>query len=171
MLQTLCFSLILVCSFYYSYYIVCCCIVRRSLLHISLLLFGCVFNVCSVTALRLLPTVTRLTAYRRLYICMYVVFCFVCWLVCLCVCLFFLFSLRVCVCMCMCVYVWCEALFLVENLQATQSTGLDTLPCTWLVETIISSIDNHTSNLFVRVCFRQILVEQKIRDMMTRFGS
>ena len=42
---------------------------------------------------------------------------------------------------------------------------------TWLVETIALFVSsNRTSNLFVTGRFRKILVEKKIRDMVTRFG-
>ena len=43
---------------------------------------------------------------------------------------------------------------------------------TWLVETITLFVSSHrTRNLFVTGVGRRILVEKKIRDMMTRFGS
>ena len=42
---------------------------------------------------------------------------------------------------------------------------------TWLVETITLFVSsNRTSNLFVTGVGRRILVEKKIRDMVTRFG-
>ena len=41
----------------------------------------------------------------------------------------------------------------------------------WVVETIlVFASRDRTSNLFVRLCVRNILVEEQIRDMMTRFG-
>ena len=43
---------------------------------------------------------------------------------------------------------------------------------TWLVETILVIVSrNRTSNTFVTGRGREILVEEKIRDMVTRFGS
>ena len=43
---------------------------------------------------------------------------------------------------------------------------------TWLVETITLFVSsNRTSNTFVTGVGRRILVEKKIRDLVTRFGS
>ena len=43
---------------------------------------------------------------------------------------------------------------------------------TWLVETILVIVSrNRTSNIFVEGVGHEILVEEKIRDMVARFGS
>ena len=47
--------------------------------------------------------------------------------------------------------------------------GIVSKNCLW--RRFFPCIENHTSNMFARGRFRKILVEKKIRDMVTRFGQ